>query len=149
MGQQPPPDPRALWVGKLRVGSGHRRALFDFPGVTSEQDDEVCRKLNNGRLLTALSGWPEPASSRTPPARRPDGGWRIVDGWESQEALERFGQRLLPLLEQAGFLPAEPPQVFSVTTSSPNSPAGGLGASASLPDGTARAPGLVGGMPGL
>jgi hypothetical protein len=33
--------------------------------------------------------------------------------WVSEEAFERFGQRLLPVLQQAGF-PARVPQVFPV-----------------------------------
>jgi len=33
--------------------------------------------------------------------------------WESEEAFQRFGQRLMPLLQQAGF-PAGAPQMFPV-----------------------------------
>jgi len=87
--------------------------LFDFPGVTSEQYDEVCRNLNNGRLLTALSEWPEPGIVSHVAGPTPDGGWRVVDVWESEEAFQRFGQRLMPLLQQAGF-PAGAPQMFPV-----------------------------------
>jgi hypothetical protein len=45
------------------------------------------------------------------PCRRVAG--RVVDVCESEEAFQRFGQRLLPELEQAGFPPAGPPQIFS------------------------------------
>ncbi len=87
--------------------------LFDFPGVTSDQYDEVCRNLNNGRLLRALADWPEPGIVSHVAGPTPDGGWRVVDVWESEEAFQRFGQLLLPLLQQAGF-PAGAPQVFPV-----------------------------------
>jgi hypothetical protein len=33
--------------------------LFEFPGVTEAQYDGVCRKLNNGQVLRALSDWPK------------------------------------------------------------------------------------------
>jgi hypothetical protein len=32
--------------------------LFEFPGVSAEQYEEVCRHLNNGELLTTLADWP-------------------------------------------------------------------------------------------
>ncbi len=31
---------------------------FNFENTTPEQYDEVCRKLNNGQLMTKLSDWP-------------------------------------------------------------------------------------------
>jgi len=36
-----------------------------------------------------------------------------VDVWESEEAFQRFGQKLMPLLEKAG-IPAVAPQVFPI-----------------------------------
>ncbi len=29
--------------------------VFDFPGVTSQQYDQLCRSLNNGQPLTSLA----------------------------------------------------------------------------------------------
>ncbi|HEY1524301.1 MAG TPA: hypothetical protein VGF70_14925 [Solirubrobacteraceae bacterium] len=31
---------------------------FNFEGATLDQYDEVCRRLNNGQPLRALSDWP-------------------------------------------------------------------------------------------
>jgi hypothetical protein len=47
---------------------------------------------------------------------RADTGWWLagVELWESQEAFERFGQRLLPLLQETSFPPAEAPRIFPV-----------------------------------
>lgn len=89
--------------------------IFDFPGGTSEQYDEVCRRLNNGEPLRTLAelhqaGYEVVAHVAGP---TPDGGWRVVDVWESDEALERFRQKLLPVLEEAG-LPRTAPQVLPV-----------------------------------
>ena len=47
-------------------------------------------------------------SCRTPQVR-PD-GWRVVDVWESEEAFERFGSVIGPVLQEVGF-PGEP-QVY-------------------------------------
>jgi hypothetical protein len=89
--------------------------VFDFPGVTNRQYDELCRALNDGQPLIALTdfhraGYKIVCHVAGP---TPDGGWRVVDVWESEEALGHFRQRLMPLLEQVG-IPAVAPQVFPV-----------------------------------
>src|SRR5262245_53514254 len=44
----------------------------------------------------------------------PDGGWLIVDVWESADAFERFaGERLLPAARELGISPVRP-KVFPV-----------------------------------
>ncbi|MBA2451209.1 MAG: hypothetical protein H0V51_24615 [Chloroflexi bacterium] len=56
------------------------------------------------RVIKAL----EAAGQGNPPGRlshvaaRKGDGYLVVDVWESQEAFDRFGQTLVPLLEQAG-----------------------------------------------
>ena len=86
--------------------------LFDIPGMTSEQYDEVCRNLNNGQPFTSLSQWPEAGIISHVAGLTPD-GWRVLDVWESEEAFQRFGQKLVPLLRQAGVQDVEP-QAFPV-----------------------------------
>jgi len=86
--------------------------LLDMPGMTREQYDEVCRGLNNGRPLTALAQWPEGGVLFHVAGPTPGGGgWRVVDVWESEEAFQRFGQKLVPLLQKAGLSPVTP-EVF-------------------------------------
>jgi hypothetical protein len=64
--------------------------LFDIPGATRSQYDAVIRKLQDaGEWAT-------------------QDGWRIVDVWDSQEHFERFGQTLMPILEETGFPSFEP-----------------------------------------
>jgi len=87
--------------------------LFEFPGVSGQQYDEACRRLNNGRPLSSLADWPEPGIVAHVAGPTPDGGWRVVDVWESEEAFGRFGQQLVPVLEQVG-IPAVAPQIFPV-----------------------------------
>jgi hypothetical protein len=89
--------------------------VFDFPGVTSQQYDRLCRSLNDGRPLTSLAefhraGYHVVSHAAGP---TPDGGWRVVDVWESEEALGCFRQKLMPLLEQIG-IPPVAPQVLPV-----------------------------------
>jgi hypothetical protein len=89
--------------------------IFDFPGMTSRQYDQLCRGLNNGQPLTSLAefhraGYLTVAHVAGP---TPDGGWRVVDVWESEEALGRFRQKLMPLLERVG-IPGVAPQVLPV-----------------------------------
>ena len=89
--------------------------IFDFPGVTSQQYDQLCRTLNNGRPLTSLADFHHAGYQIVSHAAgpTPDGGWRVVDVWESEEALGRFRQKLMPVLEQVG-IPAVTPQVAAV-----------------------------------
>jgi hypothetical protein len=35
-------------------------------------------------------------------------GLRVVDVWESPEKFQAFGEKLMPLAQQAGLQPAEP-----------------------------------------
>jgi hypothetical protein len=89
--------------------------IFDFPDVTSDQYDELCRRINDGNPLKTLvefhrAGYEVVAHAAGP---TPDGGWRVVDLWESDEALERFRQKLMPLLDDVG-LPRVAPQVVPI-----------------------------------
>lgn len=83
----------------------------DIPGGTQEQYEQVTGRLHEGGLRSP-SDWP--VEGLLAHAARPtDTGWRVVDVWESEEAFQRFGEVLLPLLEELG-VPGEPPQVSRV-----------------------------------
>ncbi len=85
--------------------------VFDFVGANEQQYDQVCRRLNNGMLLTSLSEWPIDGCLAHAAGTGPTGDLRVVDVWESPEAFQAFGQQLMPLLQEAGIQPVEP-QVF-------------------------------------
>lgn len=88
--------------------------IFDFPGVTSQQYDLLCRNLNNGQPLTTLADFHRAGYMIVSHVAGPTpDGWRVVDVWESEEALGRFRQKLMPLLEQVG-IPGTAPQVLPV-----------------------------------
>ena len=83
--------------------------LFELAGWGQEQYDEVTKRLTGGGGLSSLSDWPvDGILSHV--AGPTDSGWRVVDVWESEEAFGRFGERLVPILQELG---AEgEPQVF-------------------------------------
>lgn len=63
--------------------------------------------LTGGAGLRSLSDWPVDGvlAHLAGPA---DGGWRVVDVWESAEAFERFGEQLVPAMQAAGIEPGAP-----------------------------------------
>ena len=86
--------------------------IFNFPGGTIEQYDEVTRGLNNGQPLRSLAEWPgggclSHAAGATP------GGLCVLDVWESAEKFQAFGETLMPLIHQAGLKP-DAPVIFPV-----------------------------------
>lgn len=75
--------------------------IFDVPGMTQRQYDDVIRGLEaqsaaapEGRLIHVAAARPE--------------GWWVLDVWESPEHLERFLPVLQPLLVAAGVTPPAP-----------------------------------------
>jgi hypothetical protein len=78
------------------VGVFHSRTL------TQDQYDEVIRRLSGGKdRMESPSDWPVPGLL-VHIAGQSDNGFRVVDVWESQEALDRFGEHLMPILQEAG-----------------------------------------------
>lgn len=81
--------------------------LFEIPGYVQEQQDQVMEALQrrgitaDGRIFH-LDGPME-------------GGWRVLDVWESQEAANKFFQEaLLPTFQELGFALAQPRQVWPI-----------------------------------
>ena len=79
--------------------------IFEVPGATQEQYDTVIGEVG-------LSDPPPGALVHL--AGPMEGGWRVIEVWESQEHAERFYREELPqALEKAGIQPVEP-KVFPV-----------------------------------
>ncbi len=85
--------------------------VHDSPGVTQEQYEQVGARLTDGRGLTSLDDWPG-GGILSHTAGPTEVGWRVVDVWESQDAFDRFGAVIGPILEDVGF-PGEP-RLFEV-----------------------------------
>jgi hypothetical protein len=76
-------------------------------GVTRENYEETIRRLTGGKSrLESPSDWPV-EGLLVHAAGEADGGFRIVDVWESEEAARRFGETLIPILQEVG-IEAEP-----------------------------------------
>ena len=75
--------------------------LQEVPGMTQEQYDQVLETLQRGGKT---------AEGRIFHVAGPmEGGWRVVDVWESQEAVNKFFQEQLgPALQEAGVAAPQP-----------------------------------------
>ena len=84
--------------------------LFEFPGATQSQYDDVLKKMTGGGTLRKLADWPVKGvlMHLAGPTQT---GWRVVDVWESEAELMKFAGVLMPVLKAAGF-PDAPPQIF-------------------------------------
>ena len=75
-------------------------------GLTRESYEEVVRRLSGKDKLESPADWPvEGLLSHA--AGEGEGGFRVVDVWESEEAVQRFGETLFPVLKELG-VDAEP-----------------------------------------
>lgn len=76
--------------------------VFQGPGVTREAYEEVVRRLTGGKSkMDAISDWPVEGLLVHAAGEGKD-GFRVVDVWESEEAVQRFGEQLAPHLQAAG-----------------------------------------------
>jgi hypothetical protein len=74
--------------------------------VTTEQYDEVLRRLNDE------GDWP-PDGLEYHVCFGPDDDLRAREIWDSKEQLEAFGERLMPMLKDAG-IDVGPPEILEV-----------------------------------
>ena len=79
------------------------------PDVTRESYDQVVRSMIGKDRAESTSDWPVDGLLVHAAGDSPD-GFRVVDVWESEEAAQRFGEKLAPHLAEAGI--TSPPQVY-------------------------------------
>ncbi|MEU0946859.1 hypothetical protein ABZ379_29580 [Streptomyces canus] len=72
------------------------------PEFTQEQYEETNRKLTGGKnRMESPADWPvEGLLAHI--AGQGESTFRVVDVWESEEALNRFAEILIPILREAG-----------------------------------------------
>ncbi|MDE3057132.1 MAG: hypothetical protein KGJ59_04150 [Bacteroidota bacterium] len=73
-------------------------ALFDVPGMSSGQYDNTIKELES-------IGEGDPRGRLHHVAFSKKSGWFVVDVWESEELLNRFAQKLIPILQKNGVTP--------------------------------------------
>jgi hypothetical protein len=71
-------------------------------GLTKESYEESVRKVTGGKSrVESPSDWPvEGLLAHV--AGEGESGFRVVDVWESEEAAQRFGETLIPILQEVG-----------------------------------------------
>jgi hypothetical protein len=84
------------------------------PSVTQERYEEAVRKLTDGKSrMESTSDWPV-AGLLVHTAGQGQGGFRVVDVWESEEAANQFGETLAPILQEVGI--EEQPELYQAHT---------------------------------
>jgi hypothetical protein len=76
--------------------------VFQGPGFTRESYEESVRRLTDGKSrLESPDDWPV-EGLLVHAAGEGEGGFRVVDVWESEEAFGRFAETLVPILRDMG-----------------------------------------------
>lgn len=80
---------------------------FSPTNVTTEKYEESMRRLE------AAGEWP-PEGLQMHVLFGTEGSLKVSEIWDSEEQLQAFGARLMPLLEDIGIEFSGPPEVFDV-----------------------------------
>lgn len=84
------------------------------PTLTQERYEAAVRKVTGGkRSLETPADWPV-EGLLVHAAGQGDRGFRVVDVWSSEEAAGRFGQILMPILQEIGV--TDMPEVYPAHT---------------------------------
>ena len=83
--------------------------VFQGGGLTQLQYAEVVRKMTGKDRMESPSDWPVDGLLVHAAGQGPS-GFRVVDVWESEEACNRFGEVLAPLLQEVGI--DAPPELY-------------------------------------
>lgn len=84
------------------------------PGLTQESYEAVVGRLTGGKQrMESAADWPA-EGMLVHTAGEAEGGFCVVDVWESEEAVRRFAETLMPILQEVG-IEAEP-QIYPAHT---------------------------------
>jgi len=81
---------------------------FHPAGLTAEKYDESTRKLEEAGVKWPADGLDYHVCFGS------DGDLKVSEIWDSREQMEAFGEKLMPVLSDAGVEMAGEPQVFEV-----------------------------------
>jgi hypothetical protein len=77
-------------------------AVFQSPTLTQAKYEETVRRLTGGRpRMQKPADWPV-AGLLVHVAGQGPNGFRVVDVWQSEEAFQRFGEKLTPIMKAVG-----------------------------------------------
>jgi hypothetical protein len=76
--------------------------VFQAPGLTQEAYEQSVLGVTGGKSrVESPADWPvEGLLAHI--AGQGANGFRVVDVWESEEAFQRFGEKLIPILQEIG-----------------------------------------------
>lgn len=84
------------------------------PTVTQERYEEIVRKLTGGKSrLETAADWPVEGLLAHATGQGKD-GFRVIDVWESEGAAAKFGEVLMPILQEVGV--TDLPEVYPAHT---------------------------------
>jgi len=76
--------------------------VFQGPGFTQESYEKTVRGITGGKSRMESSGdWPVEGLLAHISGQGKN-GFRVVDVWESEDAFRRFGETLIPILQEIG-----------------------------------------------
>ena len=81
--------------------------VIETPGATKEQYEQVIRELG-------ISGSQLAPGALVHIAGPIAGGWQVVNVWESQEAADKWNEKVLAARQKAGMPESLPPTIFPV-----------------------------------
>jgi hypothetical protein len=77
-------------------------AVFQSPTLTQAKYEETVRRLTGGRArMEKPADWPVAGLLAHVAGEGPN-GFRVVDVWQSEEAFQRFGEKLTPIMKAVG-----------------------------------------------
>ncbi len=79
--------------------------MVDNPQGSQEVYDEVREKVGLDRPAGGVLHVAGPS---------PNGGWRVIEVFDTEEAAKRFVERLAPAFKAVGAAPPAPPEVWPV-----------------------------------
>ncbi|HEU4918802.1 MAG TPA: hypothetical protein VFT20_03635 [Candidatus Limnocylindrales bacterium] len=84
------------------------------PTLTQERYEEAVRKITGGKArLEAPTDWPV-EGLLVHAAGQGKTGFRVVDLWESEDAAAKFGEIIMPILQEVGV--TDVPEVYPAHT---------------------------------
>jgi hypothetical protein len=77
-------------------------AVFQGPSFTQEKYEESVRRVTGGKSrVESPADWPvEGLLAHI--AGEGESGFRVVDVWDSEQSFARFGETLIPILQEIG-----------------------------------------------
>jgi hypothetical protein len=80
--------------------------VVQAPGITQEQYEQSIEKVSKSGKIQSPDDWPvEGLLAHI--AGEGSNGFRVIDVWESEDAMRQFGDMLIPILKDLG-VEAEP-----------------------------------------